>query len=886
MSKRTKQKLQITQLEDRTTPAVTPFQLDPSFGSAGQTYITPDLVPNTIYGTPRDAAIRPDGKIWVLGTLNGGSILARFNPNGSLDTSFDGDGLKSIVPWSETTSGLYLTKLELTQDGGVILGGNVTITKDATAPSLSIWPGPYNTNIDFVAIKVTSNGSYDAAFGDGGHAVVGVDTPDQSTQEALLGMGVTTDGKIVLSGHTNQYYFGFGGQPIVADATNPTSIPPYPGSASKLAIVRLTADGQLDTTFSDDGKTTIVPPVEPTRATFMSADVDSNGVVVFGGTRQSYDYYTNTLIIIVGPSIPPSPQELLAVVARVTVDGQLDTTFDGDGYAETVVRKTTSDPSPYYGAPYAYSQWVGIQPNGQIVVGTTISSPVYPFGSPSNEFGLVRFGTDGTRDTVFGTDGLQTVKLSQQDTPYIQDNIDSVSFQPDGSLFVTVQTPRPYPIYPVYGYIADPAANTVPAPTIPSTTPPSTTLYRFTTDGDPDTRLSPDGKLLLPQTTKGSSLQGFEVLVDRSGRLVITGQTESTTAQGSRIGLMRLTQQTSVNPSGPLVLTGTDGSSQQFATDATGKLMPNGVSTPASSSGHSRSIRADVDGDGFTDTIYFDGPGGGSNVVVVRGVDPGNPVQAAVFLNFNAYEESYKGGIYLAAADLDGDGGAELIVSPDAGGGARIEVFKLKGLQFVQLDNFIAFDDTEFRGGAHVATGDVNGDGTPDLVVSAGVGGGPRVAVYDGKGMMSMASSPRRLMGDFFAYDDANSVNLRNGVSVSVADLNGDGKADLVFGAGVGGGPRVYALDAAMLNSSGVATAQANPLANFFCSDPNGRGGINLVVKQASDNTPYLAVTGGDWLGKVYVYRSQDFLTSPTSAPAVFQQIELPGNTLQGVYVG
>ena len=293
-----------------------------------------------------------------------------------------------------------------------------------------------------------------------------------------------------------------------------------------------------------------------------------------------------------------------------------------------------------------------------------------------------------------------------------------------------------------------------------------------------------------------------------------------------------------------------------------------------------------MDGDGFTDTVYFDGPGGGSNVVVVRGVDPDNPFQAAVFLNFNAYEESYKGGIYLAAADLDGDGAAELIVSPDAGGGARIEVFKLKGSQFVQVDNFIAFDDAAFRGGAHVATGDVNGDGTPDLVVSAGVGGGPRVAVYDGKGLMSMASSPRRLMGDFFAYDDANSINLRNGVTVSVADLNGDGKADLVFGAGVGGGPRVYALDAAMLNNSGVATAQANPLANFFCSDPNGRGGINLVVKQGTDNTPYLAVTGGDLLGKVYVYRSQDFLQSQTNTPAVFQQIELPGNTVQGVYVG
>ena len=870
MSKRTKQKLQITPLEDRTTPDASPFHLDPSFGIAGQTYITPDIVPTVLYGSPLDSALRPDGKIWVLGTLAGAPVLARFNPNGTLDTTFDGDGLKSIVPWSDTTSGLSLSKLAMTQDGGVILGGSVTVNPNGSNPVGYYWGG-YNT--DFVAIKLTTSGAYDATFGDGGHVTIDVDTPDQTTQESLVGMGITTDGKVVLAGNVNQNYFAYTDasvpRPLVV-TTDSISPPPYYNQKPKFAIVRLTADGKLDNTYDVDGKFVLESSADHL-GSFQSVAIDPSGVVIVGGTRRVGADNFNFLYENGNPP-PPATRELYAVAARVTADGHLDTTFDGDGYAEILVRNTTAAISPY-SAPVSYGQWVGIQPDGHIVVGTTTVAQIDLNGMSLAEFDLVRFDQSGHADSSYGDKGFKRIDLSIKDAQYQSLTVVGVNFQSDGSVFVAIQTPAPYPVYPV-------------AFTVNNSLLPATTLFRFTADGTSDTRLSPDGKLPLPQSMKGSTIQGSEVLVDPAGRLIVIGSTDSTTAQAYRIGLMRLTQQTPAKLSGPLVLTGTDGSSQQFATDVAGKLVPNGVSTPASATGHARSIRADVDGDGFTDTIYFDGPGGGSNVVVVRGVDPANPVQGAVSLNFNAYEESYKGGIYLAAADLDGDGGAELIVSPDAGGGARIEVFKLKGLQFVQLDNFIAFNDTEFRGGAHVATGDVNGDGTPDLVVSAGVGGGPRVAVYDGKGMTSMASSPRRLMGDFFTYDDANSINLRNGVTVSVADLNGDGKADLVFGAGVGGGPRVYALDAAMLNTSGVATAQANPLANFFCSDPNGRGGISLVVKQASDNTPYLAVTGGDLLGKVYVYRSQDFLQSQTSTPAVFQQIELPGNTLQGVYVG
>ena len=75
-----------------------------------------------------------------------------------------------------------------------------------------------------------------------------------------------------------------------------------------------------------------------------------------------------------------------------------------------------------------------------------------------------------------------------------------------------------------------------------------------------------------------------------------------------------------------------------------------------------------------------------------------------------------------------------------------------------------------------MAVGDVNGDGTADVIVGAGFQGGPRVAIFDGT-TLRPGKTPTELLNDFYAFDSA----LRNGVFVTAADVEGAGKADVVF---------------------------------------------------------------------------------------------------------
>ena len=132
------------------------------------------------------------------------------------------------------------------------------------------------------------------------------------------------------------------------------------------------------------------------------------------------------------------------------------------------------------------------------------------------------------------------------------------------------------------------------------------------------------------------------------------------------------------------------------------------------------------------------------------------------------FEAAFTGGVYVAAGDLTGDGVAELVITPDEGGGPRVRVFD--GAGFGQVADFFGIDDPNFRGGARAAVGDVNGDGAGDLIVAAGFGGGPRVAGFDGR---SLAVGRRtRLFADFFAFEQG----LRNGVFVA-AGRPGRGRA-------------------------------------------------------------------------------------------------------------
>lgn len=147
--------------------------------------------------------------------------------------------------------------------------------------------------------------------------------------------------------------------------------------------------------------------------------------------------------------------------------------------------------------------------------------------------------------------------------------------------------------------------------------------------------------------------------------------------------------------------------------------------------------------------------------------------------SFLAYEAGFKGGVRVATADLTGDGVPDLIVTPGAGRAPTLRVFD--GATFLPLagkrGGFDVFAST-FKGGVFVAAGDVNGDGTADLVVSQDAGGSPQVRVFDGKTGNQFAGT----MGSFLAY----ASNFKGGVRVASADVNGDGKAEVVTAPGAG----------------------------------------------------------------------------------------------------
>ena len=283
-----------------------------------------------------------------------------------------------------------------------------------------------------------------------------------------------------------------------------------------------------------------------------------------------------------------------------------------------------------------------------------------------------------------------------------------------------------------------------------------------------------------------------------------------------------------------------------------------------------RVIRADVNGDGVEDTIVGTGPGIATQVRVLDGKT------GAELFSFSPFEASFTGGVFLAAGDLNGDGKAEVIVTPDQGGGPRVLVFN--GADGSVLADFFGIDDPNFRGGARAAVGDLNGDGTLDLLVAAGFGGGPRVAGFDGQSIA--ANAPVKLFNDFFVFEQT----LRNGVFITAGDLDGDGFADVIVGGGPGGGPRVFAVSGKDLVQSG--SDNLVQVANFFAGDPDNRGGVRVAVKNLDgDTNADLVVGDGTGAGsRVTAYAGSTIPTAGTP-PELFALdafADFPG----GVFVG
>jgi hypothetical protein len=249
---------------------------------------------------------------------------------------------------------------------------------------------------------------------------------------------------------------------------------------------------------------------------------------------------------------------------------------------------------------------------------------------------------------------------------------------------------------------------------------------------------------------------------------------------------------------------------------------------------------ADVNGDRLPDLIVVAGSNSAPLVTVVDGAwlfgsQAGQRLRAEDLLaQFVAYDPTFLGGVYVAAGDLNGDGRAEIVTGAGEGGGPHVRTFRYDAGATSLGDrmkpfagpvgNFFAYDPA-FRGGVRVAVGDVNGDGTADVVTGAGYGGGPHVRAF--------SSVTGTALLDFFAYDAA----FRGGVYVAVGDIDGDGRADIVTGAGEGGGPHVKVFTG----------ADAGLYLSFFAYDAAFRGGVRVAVGDWNgDGAPDIVTGAGD----------------------------------------
>jgi hypothetical protein len=189
-----------------------------------------------------------------------------------------------------------------------------------------------------------------------------------------------------------------------------------------------------------------------------------------------------------------------------------------------------------------------------------------------------------------------------------------------------------------------------------------------------------------------------------------------------------------------------------------------------------RVATADLNGDGTDDIITAAGPGGGPHIRIFDGKT------GAMMSEFFAYGAGFHGGVFVAAGDVNGDGVPDIITGAGAGGGPHIRVFD--GVTHAVIREFFAYD-AGFHGGVSVAAADVDGDGLADIITGAGPGGGPHVKVFSGADNHELYS--------FFAY----SAGFTGGVFVAAGDTNGDGRAEIITGAGAGGGPHVRVFDGA-----------------------------------------------------------------------------------------
>ncbi|MDK9704150.1 MAG: DUF4347 domain-containing protein [Sulfuritalea sp.] len=325
--------------------------LDSSFDGDGR--LVTAIGSSHNYG--QSVAIQPDGKMLVAGrvasSIYSDFALLRYNNDGSFDSSFDFDG-KVITDFGQIWDSGQVVALQ--SDGRILVAG---------------------TSSGFALARYNSDGSLDSGF-DGDGKVV-----------ALLGgygeafsMAVQADGGIVVGGYS---------------AT---------GANDDFTLVRFNADGTLDTSFDGDGKVT---------TDFGTVVVQAHGAGNDQIRAMAVDAAGN--ILTAGSNLNGTTGNYDFAIARYNPDGSLDTSFSLDGMLTTDFGPGSND----------VATGIVIQTDGKILVAGYCGNLYTP------DFAVARYNADGSLDSGFGTNGRVITSLSANG-----DFARSLALQPDGKIVV------------------------------------------------------------------------------------------------------------------------------------------------------------------------------------------------------------------------------------------------------------------------------------------------------------------------------------------------------------------------------------------------------------------------------------------------------------------
>jgi uncharacterized delta-60 repeat protein len=325
----------------------------------------------------------PGGGTYAVGFVNAGGTdtamaLARVDTNGDLDKTFAGDGVATLnvvsgpfalppaVP-APTGAAETARGVGVQSDGKIVIAGQAE-TATSPAPSDS-------RDLDVYVARFNADGTLDTTFGVAGTRRIDLSNGD-STDSTIVtdqawGLNILSDDKIVVT------------------AARGADIVVRPGKTDRdFALIRLSADGDLDPTFSGGGGGPGVSIFGTSAGgrnfseTPRQSVVQPDGKIVTGG-------YSSL------PESAPGAADNLTnrpILGRVLPDGTLDATFGTGGLATAEVL------GPKPAAAEAYD--IGRQSDGKFVLtgyGTKTGGPV--------DVVAYRFTADGTWDETFGTGG-------------------------------------------------------------------------------------------------------------------------------------------------------------------------------------------------------------------------------------------------------------------------------------------------------------------------------------------------------------------------------------------------------------------------------------------------------------------------------------------------